>query len=61
MPNLNARVNWRVDDFCRTHGISRALFYNEVMGAIAPVLSLNQSEADSCFTREERDERNDNT
>ncbi len=36
MPNLNsqlsttARVNWRVDDFCRAHGIGRTLFYDEV-------------------------------
>ena len=24
------RVNWRVDDFCRAHGIGRTLFYDEV-------------------------------
>ncbi len=36
MLNLNsqvpatARVNWRVDDFCRAHGIGRTLFYDEV-------------------------------
>ncbi len=24
------RVNWRVDDFCRAHGIGRTLFYEEV-------------------------------
>ncbi len=36
MTNLNsqlpesARVNWRVDDFCRAHGIGRTLFYDEV-------------------------------
>ena len=36
MPNLNSqlsttvRVNWRVDDFCRAHGIGRTLFYDEV-------------------------------
>ena len=36
MPNFNsqlsttARVNWRVDDFCRAHGIGRTLFYDEV-------------------------------
>ena len=25
-----SRVNWRVDDFCRAHGIGRTLFYEEV-------------------------------
>ena len=36
MTNLNsqlpeiARINWRVDDFCRAHGIGRTLFYEEV-------------------------------
>lgn len=36
MQNLNsqlpatARVNWRVNDFCRAHGIGRSLFYEEV-------------------------------
>ncbi len=25
-----APVNWRVDDFCRAHGIGRTLFYEEV-------------------------------
>ena len=24
------RVNWRVNDFCRAHGIGRSLFYEEV-------------------------------
>ena len=24
------RVNWRVNDFCRAHGIGRTLFYDEV-------------------------------
>ena len=26
----SCRVNWRVDDFCRAHGIGRTLFYSEV-------------------------------
>jgi len=36
MTNLNSkspailRINWRVDDFCRAHGIGRTLFYEEV-------------------------------
>ena len=36
MPDFNSQspatapVNWRVDDFCRAHGIGRTLFYNEV-------------------------------
>ena len=35
IPNTNEstgsdRVNWRVDDFCRAHGIGRTLFYEEV-------------------------------
>ncbi len=29
-PYENARVNWRVDDFCRAHGIGRSKFYEEV-------------------------------
>ena len=24
------RVNWRVNDFCKAHGIGRSLFYEEV-------------------------------
>ena len=24
------RVNWRVNEFCRAHGIGRTLFYEEV-------------------------------
>ena len=28
--STTARVNWRVDDFCRAHGIGRTYFYNEV-------------------------------
>ncbi|MCW8916744.1 MAG: hypothetical protein OQK24_12950 [Magnetovibrio sp.] len=24
------RVNWRVDDFCRAHGIGKTFFYEEV-------------------------------
>ena len=24
------RVNWRVNDFCKAHGIGRSLFYDEV-------------------------------
>jgi hypothetical protein len=28
--NSSQRVNWRVDDFCRAHGIGRTLFYDEV-------------------------------
>ena len=24
------RVNWRVDQFCKAHGIGRTLFYDEV-------------------------------
>ncbi len=36
MQNLNsqlpetARINWRINDFCRAHGIGRSLFYEEV-------------------------------
>ena len=34
----NARVNWRVDEFCRAHGIGRTLFYDEVKrGEIKPI------------------------
>ena len=28
--STTTRVNWRVDDFCRAHGIGRTYFYNEV-------------------------------
>ena len=24
------RVNWRINDFCKAHGIGRTLFYSEV-------------------------------
>ena len=24
------RVNWRINEFCRAHGIGRSLFYEEV-------------------------------
>ena len=36
MRNLNsqlpatARVNWRINEFCRAHAIGRSLFYEEV-------------------------------
>ena len=34
----NARVNWRVDDFCHAHGIGRTFFYDEVKkGEIKPI------------------------
>ncbi len=29
-PHFDQRINWRVDDFCRAHGIGRTLFYDEV-------------------------------
>ena len=29
-PPAPGRVNWRVDEFCRAHGIGRTLFYDEV-------------------------------
>ena len=29
-PHFNQRVNWRVDNFCRAHGIGRSKFYEEV-------------------------------
>ncbi len=32
------RVNWRVNDFCRAHGIGRTYFYDEVKrGEIKPI------------------------
>ena len=32
------RINWRVNDFCRAHGIGRTLFYDEVKrGEIKPI------------------------
>lgn len=37
-PPATARVNWRVGDFCRAHGIGRTLFYEEVKrGEIKPI------------------------
>ncbi len=37
-PHFNQRINWRVDDFCRAHGIGRTLFYEEVKrGEIKPI------------------------
>ncbi len=36
--HLTARVNWRVDYFCRAHGIGRTYFYDEVKrGEIKPI------------------------
>ena len=36
--STTARVNWRVDDFCRAHGIGRTFFYDEVKrGEIKPI------------------------
>ena len=26
----NTRINWRINEFCRAHGIGRSLFYEEV-------------------------------
>lgn len=38
------RVNWRVGDFCRAHGIGRTLFYNEVkLGEIKPIKIGNRT------------------
>ena len=35
---VTTRVNWRVDDFCRAHGIGRTYFYDEVKrGEIKPI------------------------
>ena len=36
--STTARVNWRVDDFCRAHGIGRTFFYDEVKrGELKPI------------------------
>ncbi len=29
-PIFGPRVNWRVEDFCRAHGIGRTLVYEEI-------------------------------
>ncbi len=48
MPNLNsqlsttARVNWRVDDFCRAHGIGRTLFYKEVKRGEIKIIKIGK-------------------
>ncbi len=28
--SYHARINWRVNDFCRAHGIGRTLVYEEI-------------------------------
>ena len=30
LPGNSGRINWRVDDFCRAHGVGRTFFYEQV-------------------------------
>jgi len=39
-PTLTQRVNWRVNDFCRAHGIGRSTFYEEVKAGALKVFKL---------------------
>ena len=36
------RVNWRVDDFCRAHGIGRTLFYDEVKRGEIKIIKIGK-------------------
>ncbi len=36
------RVNWRVDDFCRAHGIGRTLLYEEVKRGEIKLLKIGK-------------------
>ena len=36
------RVNWRVDDFCRAHGIGRTLFYEEVKRGEIKIIKIGK-------------------
>ena len=48
MPNPNsqlpptARVNWRINDFCRAHGIGRSLFYQEVQRGEIKIMKVGK-------------------
>lgn len=36
------RVNWRINDFCRAHGIGRSLFYHEVQRGEINVIKVGK-------------------
>lgn len=36
------RVNWRVDDFCRAHGIGRTMFYDEVKRGEIKIIKIGK-------------------
>ncbi len=41
--STTTRVNWRVDDFCRAHGIGRTYFYNEVKIGEINIIKVGKS------------------
>ncbi len=36
------RVNWRVNDFCKAHGIGRSLFYEEVQRGEISIIKVGK-------------------
>ena len=54
------RVNWRVKDFCRAHGIGRSLFYKEVQRGEIKLIKIGKrslvadSEAKAWMERKSR-------
>ncbi len=40
--HATSRVNWRVDDFCRAHGIGRTLFYDEVKRGEIKIIKIGK-------------------
>lgn len=42
-PTPTPRINWRVNDFCRAHGIGRSTFYGEVKAGALKVFKLGSS------------------
>jgi len=40
--HFDQRVNWRVNDFCRAHGIGRTLFYDEVKRGEIKIIKIGK-------------------
>jgi predicted DNA-binding transcriptional regulator AlpA len=40
--HFDKRINWRVNDFCRAHGIGRTLFYEEVKRGEIKIIKIGK-------------------
>ncbi len=40
--HFDQRVNWRVGEFCRAHGIGRTLFYDEVKRGEIKIIKIGK-------------------